>query len=160
MAMDVRVERVDETVTLDLQQRVLRPHMTLEQVRAERTAWDVMGSECYAAFAADGRMVGCGSVRLEEPPFAADGVGWRIRSMAVEPALRGQGIGAAVLDALLARVAQQGGGTAWCNARTPALGLYRRAGFDPVGEEFEIAEIGPHLAMARTVDGIGSGTEG
>jgi ribosomal protein S18 acetylase RimI-like enzyme len=97
---------------------------------------------------------------LEQPPFPTKQVGWRVRSMAVEPELRGRGIGAAVLDALLERVAEQGGGTVWCNARTPALGLYRRAGFHPVGDEFEIADIGPHFVMARTVDGIGSGNRG
>jgi ribosomal protein S18 acetylase RimI-like enzyme len=156
MAMDLHIEKVDEAVTLELQQKVLRPHMTLDQVRAERAAQVTFGSECYAAFdSGGGGVVGCGSIRLEEPPFPAERVGWRVRSMAVEPELRGQGIGAAVLDALVTRVADQGGGTVWCNARTPALGLYRRAGFEPVGDEFEIADIGPHVVMARIVAGTG-----
>ena len=39
----------------------------------------------------------------------------------------------------------------WCNARTPALSLYARAGFQPESEEFEISGIGPHFVMARRV---------
>jgi predicted GNAT family N-acyltransferase len=39
----------------------------------------------------------------------------------------------------------------WCNARTPALRLYERAGFERESGEFEIPGIGPHFVMARRV---------
>jgi hypothetical protein len=39
----------------------------------------------------------------------------------------------------------------WCNARTPAVGLYERAGFAIESGEFEIEGIGPHFVMARRV---------
>ena len=35
----------------------------------------------------------------------------------------------------------------WCNARTPALSLYRRAGFEATSEEFQTPRIGPHYRM-------------
>ena len=35
----------------------------------------------------------------------------------------------------------------WCNARVAAVNLYRRAGFTPVGPEFDIPLIGPHYYM-------------
>lgn len=37
----------------------------------------------------------------------------------------------------------------WCNARVGALGFYLRLGFATIGEEFEIAGIGPHFVMWR-----------
>jgi len=37
----------------------------------------------------------------------------------------------------------------WCNARTPALSLYQRAGLAVVSEEFELPRIGPHFVMER-----------
>jgi predicted GNAT family N-acyltransferase len=39
----------------------------------------------------------------------------------------------------------------WCNARTPAVGLYAREGFAIEGEEFELPEIGPHVVMTRSL---------
>jgi len=39
---------------------------------------------------------------------------------------RGQGAGAAVLDALLAHALAAGAQRIWCNARTPARSLYER----------------------------------
>jgi ribosomal protein S18 acetylase RimI-like enzyme len=148
------VERFYERNTLELQQRVLRPHVPLDEMIDHYFKNWGGGRECYAALDASGVLVGCGTIMPESPPFAPDEPGWRIRSMAVEPEMRGRGIGAAVLEALLEHAARHGGGKVWCNARTPALGLYRRAGFVAVRDEFEIADIGPHFVMARVAPAI------
>lgn len=76
---------------------------------------------------------------------------WRIRGMATADGHRGRGLGAGVLHALLRRVAERGGGSAWCNARVPAVPFYVRAGFLPAGEVFVLPDIGPHQAMWRVV---------
>jgi ribosomal protein S18 acetylase RimI-like enzyme len=72
--------------------------------------------------------------------------------MATEPECRSQGIGAAVLAALLDHVADHGGGVVWCSARAPAVDFYRRAGFLTRGEMFEEPFIGPHVHMLRAVN--------
>jgi ribosomal protein S18 acetylase RimI-like enzyme len=79
---------------------------------------------------------------------------WRVRGMATAPHARGKGAGAAVLDALVGHAIAQGATRVWCNARTPARSLYEREGFRVVSEEFEIPEIGPHLAMERTTGSV------
>lgn len=153
--MGIHVERVDAATTVRLRRAVLRPHHSMERVAreaAEETTSE--GFACFAALDEAAAVVGCGTIRREEAPFAQDEQAWRIRSMAVEPELRGQGIGAAVLDALLDHAVRHGGGTVWCNARTPAIGLYRRAGFEARGDEFEIAGIGPHFVMTRVAPAI------
>ena len=65
--------------------------------------------------------------------------------MATLPDVRGRGFATAVLDASVDHVAGEGGGELWCNARVPALGFYRRSGFEVEGDEFEIDGIGPHV---------------
>ena len=67
---------------------------------------------------------------------------WRVRGMATAPEQRGRGIGAAILDALVEHARSQGATRVWCNARTPALRLYERAGFERESGEFEIPGIG------------------
>lgn len=76
---------------------------------------------------------------------------WRIRGMATTEDRRREGLGHAVLNRLLSQVEGQGGGLVWCNARVPAVAFYLRAGFQPVGEVFEVPVIGPHQAMWRAV---------
>ena len=101
----------------------------------------------FAAFDGD-RVVGIASL-YREPRPGGPSTGWRLRGMATEPDVRGGGFGAALLAACVEHVAAAGGGEVWCNARMPALGFYRRAGFDVVSDEFEIPGIGPHVVMAR-----------
>ena len=129
---------VDPDVTLDLRQRVLRPHQTPERVRAQGD-----GLPGIAVFA-DGAVVACASVRPEPMPGDPRDGDWRLRGMASEPAVRGQGYGAVALAAALDYARERGGRRVWCNARTGALGFYERHGFTVVGEEFDLPDAGPH----------------
>lgn len=106
----------------------------------------------FAALTADETVVATASIRPEPCPWQPErDNSWRLRSMATEPELRGQGVGSAVLNAALAHVAMAGGGLVWCNARTPAQSFYQRAGFAPHGDEWEDPQIGPHVQMWRVV---------
>lgn len=145
----VNVKAVPEEVTLPLRQAVLRPHQTIDELR--RAGHGRRDALWCAAYDDAGEVVGTGTVSRDSPLWAPDQPAWRVRAMAVAPDRRGQGIGSAVLAALLDHVRSHGGGLTWCNARIPAQGVYARAGFSPVGEPFDLEAIGPHIAMARPV---------
>ena len=129
---------VDPDETLDLRQRVLRPHQTPDEVRASGDG--MPGVAVYE----DGALVACASVREEPMPGDPREGDWRLRGMASEPEHRGRGYGAAALRAALAYAEERGARRVWCNARTPALGFYERHGFTVVGEEFDLPDAGPH----------------
>ena len=126
----------DETAAL--RQRVLRPHQTVEQLRAEGDG--LPGVAVYV----DGEVVACASVRPEPMPGDAREGDWRLRGMASDPAVRGRGYGAVALAAALDYARERGARRVWCNARTGAIGFYERHGFTIVGEEFDVPDIGPH----------------
>lgn len=97
-----------------------------------------------------GAVVAAGSLVAERPPEHAgwgDGPAWRVRGMSTAPERRGQGLGAAVLAALLEHAAERGGGLVWCHAREAAVPLYERAGFTAVGEPYEHGPLGLHRLM-------------
>lgn len=143
--------RVPAEVTFPLRQAVLRPHQQVEELAAADDGAPDTGT--FAVFDDVGEIVASGTVSRRPPPFPVEPEqpGWQIRGMAVAPGRQGQGLGSAVLDALLRHIADHGGGRAWCNARIPARGVYAKAGFEPVGEAFEIDHIGPHVVMTRLV---------
>ena len=93
--------------------------------------------------------MGIASLYREARPGGPEG-GWRIRGMATEPDVRGEGFGAALVVACVEHVAARGGGELWCNARLGAVGFYRGAGFVVAGEEFDIPGIGTHVVMVRS----------
>lgn len=74
-----------------------------------------------------------------------------IGRMAVLQQWRGQGVGATILAALLARAVERGMKCVMLNAQTHARGFYARFGFTQVGAEFMEAGI-PHVAMERRLD--------
>ncbi|HVB94378.1 MAG TPA: GNAT family N-acetyltransferase [Acidimicrobiales bacterium] len=149
------VTRVRVEETLALRQAVLRPHQSLEEVALPGD--DDPSTVAFAAIDAEGELQSVARVTIEAPPFPIDDLitggtpKWRLRGMATRPEARNQGIGTAVLQAAIAHVGTHGGGLLWCNARVPAIGLYRRAGFTTYGEEWLDPDIGPHIVMWRWV---------
>jgi GNAT superfamily N-acetyltransferase len=141
----VAIRRVALEETLTLKQRVLRPHQTIDELARECAG--LADLACFAAVE-DGRVVGTAIVHREAAPWATDDTSaWRLRSMATEDGRRGEGIGAAALAAAVDHVRLQGAGLLWCNARTPAVSFYERAGFRTRGEPWVDPAIGPHIAM-------------
>ena len=74
-----------------------------------------------------------------------------IGRMAVDRAVRGQGWGREVLDALVDAAAQRGDGRVTLHAQATAEAFYRRAGFSVRGEPYEEAGI-PHVTMQRHLE--------
>lgn len=145
----VEVRAVPARDTYPLRQLVLRPHQQVDELaQADDEAVD---SASFAAFDEVGQVVGTGVVTRRPPAWLPGATGWQLRGMAVAPDRRGRGIGSAVLRAILRHVRHHGGGLVWCNARVPARSLYEHAGFEAVGEPFDLELIGPHIVMARRV---------
>jgi len=141
----VRVDVVSVDAVLPLRHRVLRPGRPESE-----SSYSSDRDPCTVHLAVlddSGEVLACGTF-FPEP---LDGKSaWRVRGMATDPRRRGQGLGTAVLHAGIEHVASAGGSLLWCNARLGALALYRRAGFETVGAEFELPGIGAHyLAVLR-----------
>jgi predicted GNAT family N-acyltransferase len=143
---DLHSERVDFVTPADLHAlrlEVLRPGQPASSVDHEYDYWP--DTFHVAAFTANGEIAACATFYPEPTP---DGrAAWRLRAMASAPALRGRGYGARALRFGIAEIRRRGGLLLWCNARSGALWFYTRLGFSTVGDEFEIAPIGPHYVM-------------
>lgn len=111
-----------------------------EQRVPESLEWDGMDADCYHVLvtAADQQPVATGRMK-------PDG---HIGRMAVLPAYRGQGIGSAVLVALLKVARQQQYAGVFLHAQLSAIAFYERHGFVVYGAEFMDAGI-PHKSMRR-----------
>lgn len=138
--MEIEVRRIEPAESRELRWKVLRPHETLQAVAlGERADGHTVGAFAH------GRLIATGSI-------VPEGAGsFRVRGMATAPEARARGAGSAVLAALVEHARAHDARRVWCNARTPALSLYERAGFVPVSDEFELPHIGPHYRMELTL---------
>lgn len=156
LVTSVSVEQVDPYATVWLRQRVLRPHQTYDEVLAETDVPDLFAIGALVERA----LVSCVVAQPDpfppsddQPEAAIPGsVAWRLRGMATDPAQQGNGYGTAVLARVLDELRLRGAGLVWCNARVPAEGLYRQAGFATIGEPWDDPEIGPHVRMWRRIE--------
>ena len=72
---------------------------------------------------------------------------YKLRGMAIQPRSQRSGIGQALALACIAFAKENGAEILWCNARTCAIGFYRKLGFEILGGEIQIPDVGPHFRM-------------
>jgi predicted GNAT family N-acyltransferase len=125
----------------------IRTTVFIEEQRVPKDMeWDEEDAAAIHAVAFNrlGQPVATG--RLLQP---APGVA-RIGRMAVDKVLRGTGVGAQVLQALMAIARERGDREVMLHAQRSAESFYWRLGFAPRGAEFEEAGIA-HIEMTRSL---------
>jgi predicted GNAT family N-acyltransferase len=140
--MEFTVRLADWTRDQRLLKSIRHEVFVVEQHVPEALEWDGIDARCRHAIAEDsaGRAIGCGRL-------LPDG---HIGRMAVRSGWRSKGVGAALLERLIALARERGDTKVMLNAQTHALPFYARFGFVPVGEPYEEAGI-PHIAMERAL---------
>lgn len=141
--IEVRPITAEETWPLRL--AVLRPGRPIESARFPGD--DAPGTRHFGAFR-NGQLLGIASLYAAEMPARPGELAFQLRGMATAPEARGLGLGRALVHACIEFARESGVRLIWCNARTGAVGFYRKLGFEVFGNEFEIADVGPHFRMA------------
>ena len=155
---DITIQLVPLDDTFALRKAVLRPWLTLEEARA---SWAGFDEHFHVGALQAGRVVSTAGFVIEAHPDYVKEFGaqqWRLRGMASDPTVQGQGLGGQVLDFGSAEIARrlratgEASATLWCNGRTGAQRFYERHGFQPIGDLFETPGTGPHYVFWRRVE--------
>lgn len=148
---DVTIHRVGADAVRPLRVAVLRPTMS---PLASAYPGDAAPATGHFAAVHGERVAGVATILHEDAPDDRElmepmprGTAWRLRGMAVEPAHRGQGVGARLLTRCVAHALDAGRQVAWCNAREVAVGFYRANGWRVVSDRFDLPPSGPHHVM-------------
>ena len=87
-------------------------------------------------------LVGCGALHVMWEDLG------EVRTVAVLPDVKGQGVGGAILEALVGEARRRGHAAVVLSAQVQAVGFYRKFGFEAYGPVYEEAGI-PHQDMRR-----------
>ena len=131
----------EQLAAIELRRRVLRRPLGLD-FTAEQLAAEV--SEFHLVALLDSAVVGC----LVLTPL--DGGEIKMRQVAVEPALQGQGIGTEMVAFSESFVRSRGFSRMVLNARDTAVAFYLGLGYEIVGEPFVEVTI-PHRRMKKAL---------
>ncbi len=74
---------------------------------------------------------------------------YRLRGMATHPNFRRKGLGKNLMQSAFTYLIQQQADLLWCKARLAAIPFYISLGFQIIGEQYDIKEIGPHYTMYK-----------
>ena len=137
--------RIGPWPALESEARAIRTAVFIEEQRIPRELeWDDADAGAVHAIATNrfGLALATGRLLRESPGVA------RIGRMAALQAVRGGGVGRAVLEALMQAARERGDAEVLLHAQTSAQPFYARAGFLPIGPVFEEAGIA-HIEMSR-----------
>ena len=149
ISQEIRVEQVRVELTRRLREAVLRPGFP--PAMSVYPSDTLLDAQHFAAWLGN-KIVGVASIHPEPLTGFENKRSWRLRGMAVDPSFQGTGIGKQILDECLKFIKQFDGEILWCNGRKTALKFYQSFGFNIIGEEFEVAESGPHFVMILPVE--------
>ena len=112
-------------------------------------------STLHLAVYGGNRIVAVATVCREAPPGSGSGAEWRLRGVAVEPAMRGYGLGRLLIKLCLDHAQIEGGRLVRCTARQTALGFYETLGFAASAPPFRLPSRGSVLfhPMYRVLPG-------
>lgn len=140
------VRVIDRLESVELRRSVLRPLLPPGSVMPGDEVSDAVHIGAFQG----STLVSTCLIFPESCPWRPGEPAWRLRSMATDPAVRGDGFGALVV-AEAARIARQNGADVlWCQAREAAIGFYARQGWQRHGELFD-TDFGPHSEMALSL---------
>jgi ribosomal protein S18 acetylase RimI-like enzyme len=128
--------------TLPLRSAVLRNNLPLEECVFET---DSQGFH-LGAFV-DDKLVSIATFFPEDYSELGHG-GYRLRGMATHPNYHGKGYGTQLIQFAINHLQNEGISYLWCNARSTALGFYKKLNFMVVSDEFIVPGIGPHFNMS------------
>jgi predicted GNAT family N-acyltransferase len=140
----LEVRQISAAQTVPLRHAVLRPGRPVET--AFFAGDDLQSTKHFGAFR-DGQLLCIASLFQAELPDEPGVAAIQLRGMATAAEAQRTGLGRALVLGCVAFAREKGARLLWCNARTYAAGFYSKLGFEIVGEEFDIPDVGPHYRM-------------
>lgn len=140
----VEVRQISAAETVPLRHAVLRPGRPVETAFF---AGDDLPSTNHFGVFRNGQLLCIASLFAAELPDEPGVAAIQLRGMATATESQRTGLGRALVIGCVAFARKKGARRLWCNARTYAAGFYSKLGFEIVGKEFDIPDVGPHYRM-------------
>lgn len=142
--------RINPSDTYEIRNLMLRPGAPVSECMF---AGDDDDQTFHLGAFIDSKLVSVASFYFENHPEIVDHeYQYRLRGMATLETHQRQGLSKALLKMAFPIIKQNQCTLLWCNARTTAKGFYETVGFVSIGEEFNIADVGPHFLMKKDIN--------
>jgi len=144
----MEVKQIEAKDTYKIRNDILRPGQSIKDCVFKGD--DDEMSFHLGAFI-DNELTSVASFFMQKSKHFDDEYQYRLRGMATMAQFQGRGLSKALLQTAFNLIKRNNVKLLWCNARKSAEGFYLTAGFEKVGEYFEIEGIGSHIVMFKKI---------
>ncbi|UCE92645.1 MAG: GNAT family N-acetyltransferase [Flavobacteriaceae bacterium] len=142
----IRIKRIEVEKTYPLRKDILRKGMTL----SHKMPGDEEKESLHLGLYADEELVCVGSF-MKNTRKDFSGVQFQLRGMATSEKFQKKGFGKRLMKYAEQILKSEGVDVIWCNARTTATVFYKNLGYQIIGEEFDVPQVGPHFVMFKEI---------
>ena len=147
--MNLNVEIISASETIDLRSRVLRPGLPTELSVFEGDQ-DPSTIHLGLRDSLTNKIVCNGTLMINVCSYFPEFQNaYRLRGMATDPAFQQKGLGKILITAAENLLKQKQIPFFWFNARQSAFGFYEKCGYQMIGELFDIPTVGAHKVMYK-----------
>jgi GNAT superfamily N-acetyltransferase len=140
------IQKITSTETYPVRHIVLRAGKPIESCQFDG---DELVSTHHFGYYFNNQIIGVISLFAIDNSHFITQKSFQIRGMAVLPAFQKQGVGEVLVKEAEKFCTTQKADLIWFNARTSAVGFYQKMGYEILGPEFEIYDVGPHFLMYK-----------
>ena len=148
MKNDIEIRLISTKESLPLRKKVLKPFLREEECV---NPGDDLPTTYHFGLLKSGEIVSIATFILESHRAFFAGHPYRLRGMATDSSVQGQGLGSQLLVYGVEFLRAKRCDFIWFNAREKAFSFYKNLGFLTHGEMFEIKDIGPHKVMYKHI---------
>ncbi len=144
----MKVLRINASDTYQIRNQILRPGKPVEACHYDN---DENEQTFHLGAFLDSKLVSVASFYFEKNEKLEEEYQYRLRGMATLKEHQGKGLSSALLKTAFPIIKQNFCQLLWCNARVGAQGFYQKVGFEKIGGEYNIKDIGPHVLMYKNI---------
>ena len=147
--MPMKVVQVSAEQTLPLRNEILRPGKPVSTCLFDGDEQAL--TRHFGALDDQGQIVGIVSIFSNPHPDLPATFTYQLRGMATSEQCRGLGVGILLIKSVEQYLTAIECVGLWANARTEALGFYKKQGYQVMSDEFMIENVGPHYLVAKAL---------
>lgn len=142
----IRIEEISAEDTYPIRKNILRKNMSLSHVMHG----DLDPETLHLGVFAEEELVCIGSF-MKASFEGLSGSQYQLRGMAAREESQGKGFGKLLLERAELILSGKGIDIIWCNARITAVEFYEKLGYQAMGKQFEVPQVGAHFKMFKVL---------
>ena len=144
----MEIKKITAFETLIVRHPVLRPGKPIETCHFEGD--DLPTTSHFGLYVENQLAAVISAFKVQNKLFSEENQ-YQIRGMAVLEEFQKKGFGEELLKHCENEIKLKKGNLIWFNARETAVGFYKKSGYEVLGNQFEIPDVGPHYILFKSI---------